>query len=74
MKTLLSLSLFLVGTEMSNEILTFARQLEDLAKKLRLTTLKGRGQKALGRRTRVELTEVKKSITTIKQTIMENEK
>lgn len=58
---------------MSKEILDFANTLTTTAEKLRLSVVKRRGQKILGRCTRVALSGIKNAIPNIKRKIMENE-
>jgi len=58
---------------MSKNIEKFADTLSETAEMLRLSCVKRRGQKAVGRRARVALSGIKKDITDIKKEIMENE-
>jgi hypothetical protein len=58
---------------MSSNVEKFADTLSETAELLRLSAIKRRGQKAVGRRARVALSGIKKAIPNIKRKIMENE-
>ncbi len=58
---------------MSKQVLGFANKLVTTAEMLRLSAIKRRGQKAVGKRARLALNEIKKEISNIKRKILENE-